>query len=79
LIEKFVNQLINKEVGKFVFERDPATVAGALALAQTKTATDVTFKSAAAGQKGEKEKQASAGSVTPPPTKRPIALFGARH
>jgi hypothetical protein len=25
LIEKFVTQLINKEVGKFVFERDPAT------------------------------------------------------
>jgi hypothetical protein len=43
LIEKFVTQLINKEVGKFVFERDPATFAGALALAQTKTATDVTF------------------------------------
>jgi hypothetical protein len=33
LIEKFVTQLINKEVGKFVFERDPATFAGALALA----------------------------------------------
>jgi hypothetical protein len=33
-------------VGKFVFERDPATFAGALALAQTKTATDVTFKTA---------------------------------
>jgi hypothetical protein len=46
LIEKFVNQLINKEVGKFVFERDPATFAGALALAQTKTATDVIFKTA---------------------------------
>jgi hypothetical protein len=46
LIEKFVTQLINKEVGKFVFERDPGTFAGALALAQTKTATDVTFKSA---------------------------------
>jgi hypothetical protein len=46
LIEKFVNQLINKEVGKFVFERDPATFAAALALAQTKTATDVTFKTA---------------------------------
>jgi hypothetical protein len=46
LIEKFVTQLINKEVGKFVFERDPATFAGALALAQTKTATDVTFKTA---------------------------------
>jgi hypothetical protein len=44
LIEKFVTQLINKEVGKFVFERDPATFAAALALAQTKTATDVTFK-----------------------------------
>jgi hypothetical protein len=44
LIEKFVTQLINKEVGKFVFERDPATFAGALALAQTKTATNVTFK-----------------------------------
>jgi hypothetical protein len=27
-----------------VFERDPATFAGALALAQTKTATDVTLK-----------------------------------
>jgi hypothetical protein len=46
LIEKFVTQLINKEVGKFVFERDPATFARALALAQTKTATDVTFKTA---------------------------------
>jgi hypothetical protein len=113
LIEKFVTQLINKEVGMFVLERDPATFAGVLALAQTKTATDVTFKSAsrasihafanpsnngvnysgkdaaaaeegterasAAAQKGEKEKQASAGSVNPPPTKRPIALFGARH
>jgi hypothetical protein len=33
LIEKFVTQLINKEVGKFKFERDPATFAGALALA----------------------------------------------
>jgi hypothetical protein len=40
LIEKFVTQLINREVGKFVFERDPAT------FAQSKTATDVTFKSA---------------------------------
>jgi hypothetical protein len=29
-----------------VFERDPATFAAALALAQTKTATDVTFKTA---------------------------------
>jgi hypothetical protein len=29
-----------------VFERDPATFAGALALAQTKTATDVTVKTA---------------------------------
>jgi hypothetical protein len=37
---------MNKEVGKFVFERDPATFAGALALAQTKTSTDVTFKTA---------------------------------
>ena len=46
LIEKFVTQLINKEVGKFVFERDPPTFAAALALAQTKTATDVTFKTA---------------------------------
>jgi hypothetical protein len=46
LIQKFVNQLINKEVGKFVFERDPATFLGALALAQTKTATDLTFKTA---------------------------------
>jgi hypothetical protein len=46
LIKKFVTQLINKEVGKFVFERDPATIAGALALAQNKTATDVTFKTA---------------------------------
>jgi hypothetical protein len=46
LIEKFVTQLINKEVGKFVFERDPATFAEALALAQTKTATDLTFKTA---------------------------------
>jgi hypothetical protein len=46
LIKKFVTQLINKEVGKFVFERDPAIFAGALALAQTKTATDVTFKTA---------------------------------
>jgi hypothetical protein len=33
-------------LGKFVFERDPATFAGALALAQTKTATEVTFKTA---------------------------------
>jgi hypothetical protein len=46
LIEKFVTQLINKEVGKFVFKRDAASFAGALALVQTKTATDVTFKSA---------------------------------
>jgi hypothetical protein len=46
LIEKFVTQLINKEVVKFVFERDPATFAAALALAQTKTATNVTFKTA---------------------------------
>jgi hypothetical protein len=46
LIEKFVTQILYKKVGKFVFERDPATFAGALALAQTKTATDVTFKSA---------------------------------
>jgi hypothetical protein len=44
LIEKFVTQLINKEVGKFVFERDLPTFAAALALAQTKTATNVTFK-----------------------------------
>jgi hypothetical protein len=44
LIEKFVTQPINKGVGKFVFERDPATFAAALALAQTKTATDVAFK-----------------------------------
>jgi hypothetical protein len=46
LIEKFVTQLINKEVGKFVFERDPATFAGSLAFAQTKTATYVTFQTA---------------------------------
>jgi hypothetical protein len=46
LIEKFVTQTINKEVGKFASERDPATFAGALALAQTKTATDMTFKTA---------------------------------
>jgi hypothetical protein len=46
LIEKFVTQLIKKEVGKFVFKRDPATFTGALALAQTQTATDVTFKTA---------------------------------
>jgi hypothetical protein len=46
LIEKFLTQLINKEVGKFVLERDPATFAAALALAQTKTATDVMFKTA---------------------------------
>jgi hypothetical protein len=46
LIEKFFTQLINKEVGKFVFERDPPTFAAALALAQTKTAIDVTFKTA---------------------------------
>jgi hypothetical protein len=46
LIEKFFTELINKEVGKFVFERDPGTFAGALALAQTKTSTDVTFRSA---------------------------------
>jgi hypothetical protein len=46
LIEKFVTQLINKEVGKFLFERDPATFAASLALAQTKTATDITFKTA---------------------------------
>jgi hypothetical protein len=46
LIEKFVTQLINKEVGKFVLERDPLTFAAALALAQTKTATEVTFKTA---------------------------------
>jgi hypothetical protein len=46
LIEKFVTQLINKEVGNFVFERDPATFAVALALAQTKTATNVTLKTA---------------------------------
>jgi hypothetical protein len=45
----FVTQLINKEVGKFVFERDPAIFAGALALAQTKTATYVTFKTASRG------------------------------
>jgi hypothetical protein len=32
-----------------VFERDPGTFAGALALAQTKTVTDVTFKSALRG------------------------------
>jgi hypothetical protein len=44
LIEKFVTQLINKEVDKFVFERDPPTFAAAFALAQTKTATEVTFK-----------------------------------
>jgi hypothetical protein len=46
LIEKFVTKLINKEVVKFVFERDLPTFAAALALAQTKTATNVTFKSA---------------------------------
>jgi hypothetical protein len=46
LIEKFVTQLINKEEGNFVLERDPATFAGALALAQTKTGTDVAFKTA---------------------------------
>jgi hypothetical protein len=117
LIEKFVTQLINKEVGKFVFERDPATFAGALALAQTKTATDVTFKTAsrasihafanpssamadngvnysgkgaaadeegagragAAALRGEKEKQASVGSATPPPTKSLPARFGIGH
>jgi hypothetical protein len=113
LIEKFVTQLINKEVGEFVFERDPATFAGALALAQTKTATDMTFKTAsrasihafairstmasitqvkdavadeegvgratAAAPREGKEKQASAGSVTPPPTKSLIYLCGARH
>jgi hypothetical protein len=32
---KFVSQLINRDVGKLVFERDPATFAEALALAQT--------------------------------------------
>jgi hypothetical protein len=32
-----------------VFERDPGTFAEALALAQTKMATDVTFKSASRG------------------------------
>jgi hypothetical protein len=117
LIEKFVTQLINKEVGKFVFERDPATFAAALALAQTKTATDVTFKTtsranihafanpsatmadngvisleegeetvrepaekaAVAVLRGEKEKQASAGSVTPPPTRSLLAQFGTKH
>jgi hypothetical protein len=46
---KIVTQLINREVGKFLFERDPATFAEALALAQTKTATDVTFKSGSRG------------------------------
>jgi hypothetical protein len=46
LIEKFVTQLINKEVGKFVFDREPATFAGVLVLAPTITATDVTFKTA---------------------------------
>jgi hypothetical protein len=114
LIEKFVTQLINKEVGKFVFERDPATFAGALALAQTKTATDVTLKTAScagihvlrilrpqwpitasitrekdekadeesperasvAALRGEKEKQASAGSVTPPPIRSLPACLG---
>jgi hypothetical protein len=113
LIEKFVTQLINKEVGKFVFVRDPGTFAGALALAQTKTATDVTFKSAshgasihalanqsekastirvedavadeegakraAAALKGETEKQASAGSVTPSLTNAPSARCGLRQ
>jgi hypothetical protein len=115
-------QLINKEVGKFVFERDPATFAGTLNLAQTKTATDVTFKTAssasihafanpssamadmasitwvlitrekgpaaayegagraaAAALRGEKEKQASAGSVTPPSTKSLLSQCGTRH
>jgi hypothetical protein len=46
LIEKFVRQLINKEAGKFMLERDPATFSGALAVAQTKTDTVVTFKTA---------------------------------
>jgi hypothetical protein len=117
LIEKFVTRHINKEVGKFVFERDPATFAAALALAKTKTATDVTFKpllaltftlsripwqqwpttelitleegeeavveraekAAAAVRRGEKEKQASAGSVTPPPVRSLLAQFGTKH
>jgi hypothetical protein len=104
-------------VGKFVFERDLATFAGALALAQTKTATDVTFKTAScagihafanpssamadngvnysgkgravdgegakeaavAATRGEKENQASAGSVTPPPTRSLLAQSGIKH
>jgi hypothetical protein len=115
LIEKFVTQLINKEVGKFVFERDPTTFAGALA--KTKNATDVTFKTASragihafanpcpqwpttglitrekeevadekgveeaavAAPRGEKENQASAGSVTPPPTRSLPARSGIKH
>jgi hypothetical protein len=49
LLEEFFTQLINKEVGNFVFKRDPETFAEALALAQIKAATDVTFKSASRG------------------------------
>jgi hypothetical protein len=117
LIKRFVTQLINKEVSKFVFEKDPATFAGALALAQTKTATDVTFKTASragihafanpssamadngvnysekdkvaeeegaeeaavAAPRGEKENQASAGSVTPPPIISLPARSGIKH
>jgi hypothetical protein len=36
-------------------------------------------REAAATPREGKEKQASAGSVTPPPTKSPIALCIARH
>jgi hypothetical protein len=38
-----------------------------------------TERAAAAAQKGGKEKQASAGSVTSPPTNTPSAQCGARH
>jgi hypothetical protein len=36
-------------------------------------------RATAAALRGEKEKQASAGSVTPPPTKSLLALCGRRH
>jgi hypothetical protein len=36
-------------------------------------------KTAVAVPRGEKEKQASAGSVTPPPTRSLLAQFGIKH
>jgi hypothetical protein len=42
--QEVVTQLLNKEVGRFLYKGSLATFAQAPALAQTKTTTNVTFK-----------------------------------